>query len=184
MSAKKTHAADANLFTADPALRIGHVHLRVADLERSLGFYRDVLGLEVTQRIGDGMVFLSAGGYHHHIALNTFESLGGSPPALGTTGLYHTAFLYPTLAALAEALRRVLAAGIALEGSADHGVSEAIYLRDPDDNGVELSWDRPKNLWPRDADGKLNISTRPLNLNDLLREAPPELRKESSTRGR
>jgi catechol 2,3-dioxygenase len=182
MSAKKTHAADANLFTADPALRIGHVHLRVADLDRSLGFYRDVLGLEVTQRIGDGMVFLSAGGYHHHIALNTFESLGGSPPALGTTGLYHTAFLYPTRAALAEALRRLRAAGIPLEGAADHGVSQAIYLRDPDDNGVELSWDRPKRLWPRDANGNLAIETRPLDLDELLREPPPESRNEPAPR--
>src|ERR1700691_339622 len=178
MAAKKADAAAAKTFTADPAVRIGHVHLRGADLERSLAFYRDVLGFEVTQRIGDGMVFLSAGGYHHHIALNTLQSLGGAPPAPRSTGLYHTAILYPNRAALAEVLRRVRAAGIPLEGAADHGVSEAVYLRDPDDNGVELSCDRPKNLWPRDAHGNLAITTRPLDLNALLREAAPESRIE------
>jgi catechol 2,3-dioxygenase len=174
MAAKKSESAAAEQFVVQPEVRVGHVHLKVADLDRALAFYRGVLGFEVTQRIGDGMVFLSAGGYHHHIALNTFESRGGSPPAPGTTGLYHTAFLYPTRAALAGALRRVLAAKIPLEGAADHGVSEAIYLRDPDGNGVELSWDRPKNVWPRDATGNLAIDTLPLDLNALLREAAPK----------
>lgn len=156
--------------SVDPNTRIGHVHLKVANLERSLEFYCGVLGFEITQRLGDGAVFLSAGGYHHHIALNTWESLGGSPPAVGATGLYHTAILYPTRAALAEALRRVLNAGIPLEGAADHGVSESIYLRDPDDNGVELYWDKPKDSWPRSSDGKLAMYTRRLNLADLVSE--------------
>ncbi|MGB6431160.1 MAG: VOC family protein [Candidatus Acidiferrales bacterium] len=182
MTAKKTDSAPSKGPAIDAAARIGHVHLRVADLERALAFYRGVLGFEVTQRIGDGMVFVSAGGYHHHIALNTLESLGGSPPAPGTTGLYHAAIMYATRASLADALRRVRAAGIPLEGAADHGVSEAIYLRDPDGNGVELSWDRPKNLWPRDAKGNLAIDTRPLDLDDLLREAPPKTRKRSAAR--
>src|SRR5713101_10021956 len=133
-------------FTVDPKVRIGHVHLKVADLERALRFYSGVLGLEVMQRYGDGAVFLSAG-YHHHIALNTWESLGGSPPAPGTTGLYHLAILYPTRAALADALCRLIKAGIALDGASDHGVSEALYLRDPDQNGVELYCDRPQQLW-------------------------------------
>jgi catechol 2,3-dioxygenase len=153
-----------------PGVRIGHVHLKVADLERALGFYRDVLGLELTQRYGPGAAFLSAGGYHHHIGLNTWESLGGSPPAPDTTGLYHLAILYPTRAELADALRRVLEAGIALDGAADHGVSEALYLRDPDDNGVELYWDRPAAQWPRTADGQLAMFTRRLDLEGLLRE--------------
>ena len=162
-------------YVADAAVRIGHVHLKVADLERALGFYRGILGFEVMQRYGDGAVFLSAGGYHHHIALNTWESLGGSPPPEGTTGLYHTAILYPTRAALAVALRRVLSARIPLEGAADHGVSESIYLRDPDDNGVELYCDKPKNLWPRTPDGKLAMFTHTLDLGALLNEAPPDL---------
>src|SRR5208282_2852427 len=133
----------------DAGVRIGHVHLKVADLERAIGFYHGVLGLDVVQRLGDAAAFLSAGGYHHHIGLNTWESLGGSPPAAGTTGLYHTAILYPSRAALADAFRRVIAAGIELDGAADHGVSESLYLRDPDDNGVELYCDRPKDVWPR-----------------------------------
>src|SRR6202030_3790775 len=137
-----------------PGVRIGHVHLKVADLERALAFYRDVLGFEVTQRYGSQAAFLSAGGYHHHIALNTWESAGGSPPPPGATGLYHLAIVYPTRAALADALRRLIAAGIPLEGASDHGVSESLYLRDPDDNGVELYCDRPKEAWPHAPDGR------------------------------
>jgi catechol 2,3-dioxygenase len=158
-----------------PAVRIGHVHLKVAGLERSLSFWRDVLGFEVTQRMGRQAAFLSAGGYHHHIALNTWESEGGSPPPRGTTGLYHVAILYPSRAALAEVVRRVLEAGISLDGAADHGVSEAIYLRDPDDNGVELYWDRPREEWPRSKDGSLAMFTHPLDLEALLNEAPDRL---------
>src|SRR5687768_9137764 len=154
----------------DSQVRIGHLHLKVADLHRALGFYRDVLGFEVTQFYGDQAAFLSAGGYHHHIGLNTWESLGGSPPPVGTTGLYHLAILYPTRAALADALRHVLAAGIPLDGASDHGVSEALYLRDPDGNGVELYWDRPEPAWPRDAVGGLAMFTRPLDVEGLLRE--------------
>jgi len=157
----------------DPRVRIGHVHLKVADLERSLAFYRDVLGFELTQRLGPGAAFLSAGGYHHHLGLNVWESRGGPPPPAGTTGLYHLAILYPTRATLADALRRVLAAGLPLDGAADHGVSEAIYLRDPDDNGVELYRDRPEAEWPRDAAGGLAMITEPLDLAALLAEPPP-----------
>jgi catechol 2,3-dioxygenase len=157
-------------------VRIGHVHLKVADLERAVGFYRDVLGFEMTQRYGPGAAFLSAGGYHHHIGLNTWESLGGSPPSPGTTGLYHLAILYPTRAELADALRRVLEAGIALDGAADHGVSEALYLRDPDDNGVELYWDRPAAQWPRTSDGQLAMFSRRLDIEGLLREGNAALR--------
>ena len=157
-----------------PGVRIGHVHLKVADLERALSFYRDVLGFEVTQLYGREAAFLSAGGYHHHIGLNTWESAGGSPPPRGSTGLFHTAILYPTRAELADALRRVLAAGIELDGASDHGVSEALYLRDPDQNGVELYWDRPKEQWPRDANGNLEMFTRRLDLDALLNEAPPK----------
>lgn len=152
--------------------RIGHVHLKVADLDRALGFYCGVLGFEVTQRYGSQAAFISAGGYHHHIGLNTWESKGGSPPAPGTTGLFHTAILYPTRAALADALRRVQAAGIVLDGASDHGVSEALYLRDPDENGVELYWDRDPTDWPRDASGGLAMFTRRLDLADLLAAAP------------
>lgn len=148
----------------DPATRIGHVHLKVADLERALGFWRDVLGFEETQRYGQEAVFLSAGGYHHHIALNTWESAGGRPPAPGTTGLYHVAILYPTRTKLADALLRLDRAGIGLDGASDHGVSEALYLRDPDGNGVELYWDRPQTEWPRDTDGRLAMGTRRLDL--------------------
>ncbi len=157
----------------DAQVQIGHVHLKVADLERALGFYHGVLGLEVMQRIGSSAAFLSAGGYHHHIGLNTWESQGGSPPAPGTTGLYHVALRYPTRAALADALRRVIAAGISLEGASDHGVSEALYLRDPDDNGMELYWDQPREDWPRTADGQLAIYTRRLDLQSLLGEPKP-----------
>jgi len=153
-----------------PQVGIGHVHLKVADLERAIGFYRDVLGFEVTQRYGKQAAFLSAGGYHHHIGLNTWESLGGQSPPPGTTGLYHVAILYPTRAELADAVRRVLAGGIELEGASDHGVSEAIYLRDPDGNGVELYWDRPREQWPRDAAGGVAMFTRPLDLAGLLQE--------------
>ena len=152
----------------DPGTRIGHVHLKVADLERALGFYRDVLGFELTQRYGSQAAFVSAGGYHHHIGLNTWESRGGSPPPRGTTGLYHVAILYPTRAALADALRRVVAAGIESEGASDHGVSEAIYLRDPDGNGIELYRDRPEAEWPRQPDGSLDMTTGPLDLRELI----------------
>jgi catechol 2,3-dioxygenase len=155
----------------DPRVRIGHTHLKVADLKRAIDFYCGVLGFQVMQRFGAGAAFISAGGYHHHIGLNTWESLGGPPPAPGTTGLYHHAILYPTRAALADALRRLVAAGIALDGAADHGVSEALYLRDPDGNGVELYWDRPLDDWPRTADGHLAMYTKPLDLDGLLREA-------------
>lgn len=152
-------------------VRIGHVHLKVADLARSLGFYCGVLGFELTQRYGAAAAFISAGGYHHHIGLNTWESAGGTAPPPGTTGLYHLAILYPTRADLADALRRLQRAGIPLEGASDHGVSEALYLRDPDENGVELYWDRPSAEWPRTSDGALAMFTRPLELSDLLREA-------------
>jgi len=153
-------------------VRIGHVHLKVADLERALGFYRDVLGLTVTQRLGNRAAFLAAGGYHHHLGLNTWESAGGGPPAPGTTGLYHVAFLYPTRAELADAIRRLVEAGIPIEGGADHGVSEAVYLRDPDGNGVELYRDRPADEWPRDAAGSLAMVTAPLDFAGLCAAAP------------
>ena len=155
-----------------PQTRIGHVHLKVADVERAIAFYHGVLGFDVTQRYGRQAAFLSAGGYHHHIGLNTWESQGGPPPPPGSTGLYHHAILYPTRAALADALRRLVAAGIQLDGAADHGVSEALYLRDPDENGVELYWDRPTDRWPRDAAGGIAMFTRALDLESLLREAP------------
>ena len=156
--------------TIDPRVTVGHVHLKVANLERALGFYRDVLGFELTQRFGAQAAFLSAGGYHHHLGLNTWESEAGSPPPPGTTGLYHVAILYPTRALLADALRRVIAAGMELAGAADHGVSEALYLHDPDNNGVELYWDRPKEQWPRNTDGSLAMFTRALDLDDLLQQ--------------
>ncbi len=152
-------------------VRIGHVHLKVADLERAVAFYRDVIGFEITQRYGLEAAFLSAGGYHHHIGLNTWESAGGKPPPPGTTGLYHVAILYPTRAQLAAALRRVIESGIPLDGASDHGVSEALYLRDPDNNGVELYWDRPREQWPRGADGGLAMFTHPLDIEELLRNA-------------
>ena len=156
----------------DPGVSIGHVHLKVADLERAIAFYRDVLGFELTQRYGPQAAFLSAGGYHHHIGLNTWESAGGPWSPRGTTGLYHLAVLFPTRSELARALRRVLDAGIRLEGAADHGVSEALYLRDPDGNGVELYWDRPREEWPRARDGTLTMFTHALDLDALLAQAP------------
>ena len=157
--------------TIDTRVDIGHVHLKVADIERSLGFYRDLLGFEVMQRWGDSAAFVAAGGYHHHIGLNTWESRGGTPPPPGTTGLYHFAIRYPSRSALADALRRVLAAGIVLDGASDHGVSEALYLRDPDGNGVELYRDRPQEEWPRPSDGKgVATVTAPLDLEALLAE--------------
>jgi catechol 2,3-dioxygenase len=152
-------------------VRIGHVHLKVSDLERALGFYCGVLGFECTQRYGRDVAFVSAGGYHHHIGLNTWESAGGAPPPAGSTGLYHLAILYPTRAELADALVRLTRADLPLEGASDHGVSEALYLRDPDGNGVELCWDRPPEEWPRTAAGELAMFTRPLDLGRLLAEA-------------
>ena len=154
----------------DPLVRIGHVHLKVADLERSLAFYRDVLGFEVTQRYGKQAVFLSAGGYHHHIGLNTWQSAGGQPPPPQATGLFHVAILYPTRVLLGDALKRLMAAGVPLDGASDHGVSEALYLRDPDENGVELYWDRPQDQWPRDESGGIAMVTQPLDLRGLLDE--------------
>ena len=156
----------------DPRVVIGHVHLKVADIERALGFYCGVLGFELQQRFGSQAAFVSAGGYHHHIGLNTWESAGGSPPPPRSTGLYHLAILYPTRAQLADALKRLLDAGIELDGASDHGVSEALYLRDPDKNGVELYWDRPKDKWPRADDGGLAMFTRALDLDTLLKELP------------
>ncbi len=155
----------------DPGTRIGHVHLKVSDLERALGFYCGVLGFELMQRMGDLAAFVSAGGYHHHIGLNTWESEGGRPPAPGTTGLYHHAILYPSRAALGNALKRLIAAGIDLDGAADHSVSEALYLRDPDQNGVELYRDRPREEWPFDPQGNLQMFTRRLDLESLLADA-------------
>ncbi|MDH4104311.1 MAG: VOC family protein [Thermoleophilia bacterium] len=157
----------------DPRVDIGHVHLKVADIERSLEFWCEVLGFELQQRMGDQAAFISAGGYHHHIGLNTWESRGGSPPPPGTTGLFHVAIRYPTRATLADALRRVTDAGIRLQGASDHGVSEALYLSDPDSNGVELYWDRPKEEWPREADGRVAMFTAPLDLESLLAELEP-----------
>ena len=171
-------AHDASALTPVPieaGVRIGHVHLKVADLDRALGFYCGVLGFELMQRYGAEAAFVSAGGYHHHIGLNTWESRGGSPPPRGTTGLFHLAILYPSRPALADALRRLIAAGIPLDGGSDHGVSEALYLRDPDENGVELYRDRPDLEWPRSPDGRLAMFTRRLDLDDLLREAPLEV---------
>jgi len=153
-----------------PDVRIGHVHLKVSDIDRALSFYSGVLGFSVTQRYGTSAAFLSAGGYHHHIGLNTWESKGGSPPPPHATGLYHVAILYPTRRDLAEALQRLNNAGVPLQGAADHGVSEALYLTDPDGNGIELYWDRPSSEWPYTADGKLNMDTSSLDLPALLRE--------------
>ena len=157
----------------DAGVRIGHIHLKVSDLARALEFYCGVLGFELQQRYGREAAFVSAGGYHHHIGLNTWESDGAGPPPPRTTGLYHFAILYPSRAHLADALRRLLAADVHLEGASDHGVSEALYLRDPDGNGIELYWDRPREEWPRTAEGGINMFTRPLDLQALLRE--PEL---------
>lgn len=156
--------------TISPGVRIGHVHLKVANLERSLAFYQGVLGFEVTQRYGENAVFLSAGGYHHHIGLNTWESKGGDAPAPCCTGLYHVAILYPTRRDLADALQRLTFGGIPLQGAADHGVSEALYVTDPDGNGVELYWDRPQEQWPRTPEGDLNMGTKSLNITALLEE--------------
>ena len=158
--------------TIDPRVDIGHVHLKVADIERALGFYVGVLGFELKQRMGDQAAFIAAGEYHHHIGLNTWQSLGGSPPPPGSTGLFHTAIRYPDRAQLADALRRVVEAGIPITGASDHGVSEAIYLNDPDQNGVELYRDRPESEWPRDPDGGVAMMSIPLDLDALLAEAP------------
>jgi catechol 2,3-dioxygenase len=162
---------DAEIFKRpiDPGVGIGHVHLKVADISRALDFYCGVLGFNLVQRYGAQAAFIAAGGYHHHIGLNTWESKGGSPPPRGATGLFHLAILYPTRAALADALRRLNAAGISLDGTSDHGVSEALYLHDPDENGIELYWDRPHDQWPRDADGRLKMFTARLDLQDLLK---------------
>lgn len=154
----------------DPRVDIGHVHLKVADLDRALAFYCDVLGLELQQRFGSQAAFISAGGYHHHIGLNTWESAGGNPPPPGTTGLYHLALRYPDRATLADALRRLIKAGIPLDGASDHGVSEALYLHDPDHNGVELYRDRPRAEWPRSPSGEIAMTTRRLDLEALLAE--------------
>lgn len=157
-----------------PGVRIGHVHLKVADLERSLAFYCGVLGFQLMQRYGSQAAFVSAGGYHHHLGLNTWESAGGPPPARGTTGLYHVAILYPSRTELADALKRLVVAGVPLDGASDHGVSEALYLRDPDGNGLELYRDRPEAEWPRAADGTLAMVTGRLDLQALLAEAPAD----------
>ena len=158
-------------YSADPGTRVGHIHLRVADLDRAVAFYRDVMGFAVQQRYGGKAAFLSAGGYHHHIGLNTWESAGGTPPPAGHTGLYHVAFLYPNRAALARALQSVLDAGVPLDGAADHGVSEAIYFRDPDGNGIEIYRDRPEPEWPRNAMGDLAMVNSPIDIDALLAEA-------------
>ncbi|MBS0260886.1 MAG: VOC family protein [Planctomycetes bacterium] len=164
---------DESFRAIDPQVRIGHVHLKVADLERALRFYCGVLGFELTQRYGTQAAFVSAGGYHHHIGLNTWESQGGTPPPPGTTGLYHVALVYPTRRALADALQRLRDADLPLEGASDHGVSEALYLRDPDGNGLELYWDRPSADWPRNTQGEISMFTRRLDLNNLLQELQP-----------
>lgn len=161
----------SNAAAIDPRVRIGHVHLKVADLERALDFYCGVLGFRLTQRYGTQAAFVSAGGYHHHIGLNTWKSRGGTPPPRGHTGLFHVAILYPDRAALADGVRRLCAAGVPIDGASDHGVSEAVYLRDPDGNGLELYRDRPEAEWPRDPEGNLAMDTTPLNLERLLREA-------------
>jgi len=170
MSSPSEKNKNSTLPPIDPQTRIGHVHLKVSDLERSLDFYCRVLGFELIQRYGSQAAFVSAGGYHHHIGLNTWESADGSPPPRDTTGLYHVAIVYPTRAALADALRRLSAAGVGLDGAADHGVSEALYLHDPDKNGIELYWDRPRDEWPRTSDGEIEMYTRPLDLDDLMNE--------------
>lgn len=171
MSEQTTHGVQASVAPIDGGVRIGHVHLKVADLERSLAFYCGVLGMTLTQRFGADAAFLSAGGYHHHIGLNAWMSKGGNPPPDGATGLFHVAVLYPSRRALANAVRRLMAHAIDIDGAGDHGVSEAIYLRDPDGNGLELYCDRPQAEWPRGADGALAMFTRPLDLRSLLQEA-------------
>ena len=170
MSEQKPETAVEEVFVAPPETRIGHVHLKVADIERALAFYCGLLGFQVMERMGDSAAFISAGGYHHHIGLNTWESKGGTPPPPGHTGLYHTAVLYPSRKALAEVLLRLVEHEYPLTGASDHGVSEAIYLDDPDGNGVEIYRDRPREEWPRDADGGLLMHTRRLDLRDLLAE--------------
>jgi catechol 2,3-dioxygenase len=159
---------DGDSFTIDPEVEVGHVHLKVSDLERAIRFYSEVLGFQVMQRMGSQAAFLSAGGYHHHVGLNTWETRGGAPAPPGTTGLYHVAFRYPNRGSLAGALRRLMAHSVPLDGASDHGVSEALYLRDPDGNGIELYYDRPREAWPRDSDGALRMFTGPLDLEDLL----------------
>lgn len=154
--------------SASSSARVGHIHLRVSDLDRAIAFYSDILGFGLTQRYGDGAAFLAAGDYHHHIGLNTWDSLGAAPPPAGHTGLYHSAFLYPDKLALAQVVKRVVDAGIPLDGAADHGVSEAVYLRDPDQNGVELYWDKPMDMWPRDADGTLAMTNNRLDVPALI----------------
>lgn len=158
-------------YTIDPGASIGHVHLKVSDIEKALDFYCGVLGFALVQRFGRQAAFVAAGGYHHHIGLNTWESRGGSPPPLGSTGLFHAAILFPTRRALSLAYRRLLEAQVALDGAADHGVSEALYLHDPDQNGLELYWDRPQSLWPRTPEGEIEMFTHSLNLSDLLAES-------------
>lgn len=167
-----THMSDSipNNPPISAGARIGHVHLKVSNIERALSFYHGVLGFKIIIRHGDEVAFIAAGDYHHHIGLNTWQSKGGSPPPPGTTGLFHTAIVYPTRPALADALRRVTAAGIALDGASDHGVSEALYLRDPDENGVELYWDKPREQWPHNAEGGIQMYTRRLDIDNLLRE--------------
>ena len=162
-----------NTYKVPATTRIGHVHLKVTDIDRSMAFYQEILGFEITQRYGEGAVFLSAGGYHHHIGLNTWQSKGAAPAPVRAAGLYHLAILYATRKELAEVLKRLLENEYPLTGAADHGVSEAIYLNDPDGNGVELYWDRPKELWPRNPDGSLTMFTRPLDLENLLKELDP-----------
>jgi catechol 2,3-dioxygenase len=164
----------------DPRTEIGHVHLKVSDLDRAVAFYSGVLGFEVTQRMGTSAAFLSAGGYHHHIGLNTWESYKGAPPGPGTTGLYHFAIRYPDRASLGDALKRLREAQVPLDGASDHGVSEALYLRDPDGNGIELYWDRPRSEWPREADGTLKMVTDRLDLDSLLRDADAVSRTAST----
>jgi len=154
----------------DPRVDVGHVHLKVSDLERAVRFYSDVLGFQVTQRMGEQAAFLGAGGYHHHVGLNTWETRGGGPPPPGTTGLYHVAFRFPTRKSLALAFRRLMNHSVPLQGAADHGVSEALYLQDPDGNGIELYWDRPRETWPRGPEGELRMTTLPLDLDGLLEE--------------
>ncbi len=171
---KPLQPRESNAHPVGTGVRIGHVHLKVADLDRALGFYCGVLGFSLMQKLGTEAAFIAAGDYHHHIGLNTWESRGGSPPPTGTTGLFHTAILYPSRPELADALRRVIAANIPLDGASDHGVSEALYLRDPDQNGVELYWDRPRETWPLNAQGEVAMFTRRLDLDDLLREATPD----------
>lgn len=160
----------ASIPAIHPETRIGHVHLKVADLERAVAFYRDAFGFEAMQHYGNSAAFLSAGGYHHHIGLNTWESRGGSPPPQGTTGLYHFAILYPNRTELARALKRLVDHGVSIDGASDHGVSEAIYLHDPDGNGIEIYRDRPREEWPREKDGGLGMVTKPLDVRSLLAE--------------